>query len=117
MEEPAHGGEVEMALSEQKCEPCQIGTPPLSREEARELLKQTPEWTLREGAIERGFEFKDFRAAIAFVNDVAEVAEQEGHHPDISISYNRVRLELSTHKIKGLSKNDFILASKIDRIY
>lgn len=105
-----------MKLSQQKCEPCQVGTPPLSREEALELNKDTPEWTLVDGAIEREFEFDDFRGSIAFVNRVAEVAEEEGHHPDIFIYYSKVRLQLSTHKIGGLSKNDFILAAKIDRL-
>ncbi len=105
-----------MELSQQKCEPCQIGTPPLTREEAEELRKATPEWRLGENSIEREFSLKDFRAAMDFVNNVAELAEEEGHHPDIFISYSKVRLELLTHKIKGLSKNDSVLAAKIDRI-
>lgn len=103
-----------MRLSEQKCEPCAAGTPPLSREQAEQLLAETPDWTLADGAIERDFEFADFRRAIAFINEVADVAEEEGHHPDISIYYNKVHLRLTTHKIDGLSRNDFILASKID---
>ncbi len=103
-----------MKLSQHKCEPCQVGTPPLSREEAVELLRETPEWRLKDDAIEREFEFDDFRGSIAFINRVAEVAEEEGHHPDIFVYYSKVRLQLSTHKIGGLSKNDFILAAKID---
>ena len=94
-----------MELSSQKCEPCRVGTPPLSAEEAAELLKATPRWRLKENAVERDF-----------VNAVAELAEAEDHHPDIHVSYSRVRLELTTHKIKGLSRNDFILAAKIDRL-
>lgn len=105
-----------MELSSQKCEPCRVGTPPLSAEEAAELSKAIPRWRLKENAIEREFELKDFRAAIDFVNGVAELAEAEDHHPDIHVSYRRVRLELTTHKIKGLSRNDFILAAKIDRL-
>jgi 4a-hydroxytetrahydrobiopterin dehydratase len=105
-----------MGLAEQKCEPCQLGTPPLSKEEAEAMVKDTPQWALSEDRIEREFEFADFRGSIDFINKVAEVAEEEGHHPDIYISYKKVTLELSTHKIGGLSKNDFILASKIDRI-
>lgn len=105
-----------MKLSQRKCEPCQVGTPPLTREEALELIKDTPEWTLADSAIEREFEFDDFRGSIAFINRVAEVAEEEGHHPDIFIYYNKVRLQLSTHKIGGLSQNDFILAAKIDQL-
>jgi len=105
-----------MALAAQQCEPCRVGTPPLAKEEAEELHRQTPQWTLKDKAIEREFQFQDFREAMAFVNRLAEVAEQEGHHPDIYIYYNKVRLELSTHKIGGLSKNDFILAAKIDAL-
>jgi 4a-hydroxytetrahydrobiopterin dehydratase len=105
-----------MKLSQEKCEPCQVGTPPLSREEALELMKETPDWTLKDNTIEREFEFDDFRGSIAFINRVAEVAEEAGHHPDIFIYYSKVRLQLSTHKIGGLSKNDFILAAKIDRL-
>jgi len=105
-----------MKLTEQKCEPCRGGTPPLSQEEARDLLREIPEWTLKENAIERTFQFKDFKEAIDFVNEVAETADKEDHHPDIHIYYNKVRIELTTHKIKGLSKNDFILAAKIDEL-
>jgi 4a-hydroxytetrahydrobiopterin dehydratase len=105
-----------MGLAKQKCQPCQIGTPPLSSEEAEALARETPQWTLAGEKVERELEFADFRGAIDFVNNVAEVAEEQGHHPDICVHYNKVKLELSTHKIGGLSKNDFILASKIDRI-
>jgi 4a-hydroxytetrahydrobiopterin dehydratase len=105
-----------MDLRHQTCEACQIGTPPLSHEEAEELRQETPEWTLEDNSIRRTFEFEDFREAIAFVHRVAEVAEQEGHHPDITIRYGKVQLELLTHKINGLSKNDFILAAKIDQV-
>ncbi|MDO8684964.1 MAG: 4a-hydroxytetrahydrobiopterin dehydratase [Armatimonadota bacterium] len=105
-----------MELVEQKCEPCRAGTPALSREEAEELLEEVPMWTLKDDSIEREFRFNDFREAIGFVNKVAEIAEAEDHHPDIHIHYNKVRLELSTHKIGGLSNNDFILAAKIDKV-
>jgi 4a-hydroxytetrahydrobiopterin dehydratase len=105
-----------MALVNQKCETLQAGTPPPSQEGAQEYLKETPAWALRERSIEREFHFNDFREAMASVNNVADLAEQEGHHPDIHIHYSKVRLELSTHKIGGLSKNDFVLAAKIDRL-
>lgn len=105
-----------MGLATQKCEPCQIGTPPLSAEEAKALAKDTPLWALAGDKLEREFEFADFRGSIDFLNHVAEVAEEQGHHPDISVYYNKVKLDLTTHKIGGLSKNDFILAAKIDRI-
>ncbi len=105
-----------MTLAEQKCEPPHAGEPPLSPEQARELAKETPAWTLKEKAIEREFKLADFRQAMDFVNRVAAVANAEDHHPDIHISYGTVRLELSTHKIGGLSRNDFIVAAKIDAL-
>jgi 4a-hydroxytetrahydrobiopterin dehydratase len=105
-----------MKLQEQKCEPCRIGMPPLSYEEAKALQLEIPEWTLKDSSIERVFQFRDFKEAIKFVNRLAQAAEEEGHHPDIHIYYNKVRIELSTHKIKGLSNNDFILAAKIDAL-
>lgn len=103
-----------MKLAEEKCVPCEAGGPPLPEEEARNLAQEVPDWTLKEKAIEREFHFRDFRRAMAFVNRVAGTAEEQGHHPDIFISYNRVRLTLFTHKVGGLSRNDFILAAKID---
>jgi len=105
-----------MKLQEQKCEPCRGGMPPLTQEEARTLLSEIPQWSLKDNSIERTFQFKDFKEAMRFVNRVAETADKENHHPDIHIYYNKVRLELSTHKIKGLSKNDFILAAKINAL-
>jgi len=105
-----------VTLSDQKCEVCRTGTPPLSLAESRALAREVPGWALAEKSIEREFGFQDFHQAIGFVNRVADLAEQEGHHPDISISYNRVRLKLWTHKIGGLSRNDFILAAKVDRL-
>ena len=105
-----------MKLQEQKCVPCQGGMAPLTQQEAQNLQKEVPDWTLKDNAMERTFRFRDFKEAMRFVNDVAEAAENEGHHPDIHIFYNKVRLELTTHKIKGLSQNDFILAAKIDAL-
>lgn len=95
------------------------GTPPLTREEAEHLRRETPDWALEENgkAIHRLFTLKDFKEAITFVQAVADVAESEDHHPDIFNSYKKVRLTLSTHSIGGLSENDFILAAKIDRLY
>lgn len=108
-----------MDLTQKKCVPCEGGTPPMSESEEDKYIKETPEWSLdREGdhSIERRFEFDDFGGAMKFVNDVAALAEEEGHHPDICINYNKVQLDLSTHAAGGLTENDFILASKIDRI-
>lgn len=105
-------------LKSKKCVPCEGGTPPLTREESEKLLSQIPDWEIfGNKKIVRDFRFKDFKAAMGFVNKVAELAEAEGHHPDILIhGWNKVRLELSTHAIGGLSENDFILAAKIDNL-
>jgi 4a-hydroxytetrahydrobiopterin dehydratase len=101
-----------MSLAEEKCRADVVS---LSAVEAEKLAQEVPEWSLGDQAIEREFKFKDFRQAMDFVNKVADIAEGQDHHPDIFISYNKVRLTLSTHKVGGLSQNDFILAAKIDR--
>lgn len=113
-------------LLNKKCIPCEGGVAPLSHEAILEYIEQVPSWNLKEeenlnsqkfglGAkIHKEYKFKDFIGAINFVNHVADVAETEGHHPDIYINYNKVLLELSTHAIGGLSENDFIVAAKID---
>jgi 4a-hydroxytetrahydrobiopterin dehydratase len=107
---------IAMKLQEQKCVPIRGGMPPLSHEDAASMHEEIPEWTLKDNVIERTFTFRDFKETMTFVKKVAKIAEQEGHHPDIHIYYNKVRLELTTHKIKGLSENDFILAAKINSI-
>ncbi len=104
-------------LASRHCVACEKDTPPLTEAQARAYLPQVPAWELREAkSLRRRFRFKDFAEAMAFVNRVAALAAEEGHHPDILISYNRVRIDLTTHAIGGLSDNDFILAAKIDRL-
>lgn len=105
-------------LISKKCVPCEGGEIPLTRSQAEMLLPQVSGWALDgEKAIGRKFIFKDFAEALRFVNSVADLAESEGHHPDISIhGWNHVSLTLSTHAIKGLSGNDFIMAAKINEI-
>jgi 4a-hydroxytetrahydrobiopterin dehydratase len=105
-------------LADKTCVPCRGGIPPLTEPAARQLLAGAPGWELAENAtrLQRRFEFRDFVAAMEFVNRVAGVAEQEGHHPDIAIHWNKVDLVLWTHKIGGLHENDFILAAKVDRL-
>ena len=106
-------------LANQKCIPCEGNVPPLAREKAEELLRELDrEWMLIDDAhmIARSFHFKNFEQTMKFVNEVARIAEDEGHHPDMSVTYDGVGIELSTHAIGGLSENDFILASKIDQI-
>jgi len=105
-----------MALADLHCEAIPAGVPPLPNEEATRLSGEIPLWSLRDATLTREWTFKDFPHAMEFVDRVAGIAQQENHHPDIYISYNKVRLELSTHKIGGLSMNDFILAAKIDRL-
>lgn len=105
-----------MKLIEQKCQPIAAGTPPISINAGKDLAKEIPLWNLEEKLISHEFKFKDFQQAMRFVNKVAELAESENHHPDIYISYSKVRLVLSTHKIDGLSMNDFILGAKIDLV-
>ncbi len=104
-------------LKAQHCEPCEGGTAPMSLEEAKLYVDAVPSWKLGAGdppKLTRSYKFKDFEQSMAFVNEIATIAEAEGHHPDIYISWNRVRLELVTHAIGGLSMNDFIMAAKIN---
>ena len=108
-----------MDLIKKHCVPCEGGTPPISNKKEDDLLKKTSGWILiRDGThrITKQFTFKNFVDAIAFVNKVAALAEEEGHHPDIKIVYNKVQLDLFTHAVGGLSENDFIMAAKIDQI-
>ena len=106
-----------MNLLDKKCVPCEGGAPPLAPEEIKKLQSQlTGPWQLiGQKKIQREFKFKDFMAALVFVNSVATLAEAEGHHPDITIHYDQVIIELWTHAIGGLSENDFILAAKIEK--
>jgi len=100
--------------------PCEGGIPPLNEKEENKYFKQVEGWLLlREGIhrIKKEFFFDDFKEAMKFVNRIAGLAEEEGHHPDIYIYYNKVVLELHTHAIKGLHLNDFVMAAKINEIY
>ena len=105
-----------MALTDKKCVPCEGGVQPFTESQINDYLAQLKtEWEVVAFIkIKKQFKFKDFKEAMAFVNKIAEIAEKEGHHPDITINYNRVTIELSTHSIGGLSENDFILAAKIE---
>lgn len=107
-----------MNLSEQKCVACEGGVVPFDKQESETLLKQIPGWELSddEKSIFRKYTFKNFKEALAFVNKIGEIAESEGHHPDIHLTdYKHVEIRLSTYAIGGLSNNDFILAAKIDK--
>jgi 4a-hydroxytetrahydrobiopterin dehydratase len=103
-------------LVDKFCTPCKGGIPPLTEGEAETFRAQVPEWEMADKArrIERTYRFKNFGEALAFVAKVGELAEAEGHHPDISFGWGYARVSLQTKKIKGLHENDFIMAAKID---
>lgn len=104
-------------LGNKQCKPCEGGVPPLNQDEARTLLKQLDAWELGSDRISKTFEFKNYYQVIAFVNAVAWMTHREDHHPDLSVGYNKCRVEYSTHAIGGLSENDFICAAKIDALF
>jgi len=107
-----------MNFLQKHCVPCEGGVARLTREEAEYCLKETPGWTLSEDAtkITRQWKCADFAEAMIFVNRVAEIAEEQDHHPDILIQYSRVTLTLWTHAIGGLSENDCIVAAYINAL-
>lgn len=109
---------MEAPLIQQKCTACEGGVPPMTAEQIAHYRPQidTAWEVIDDKKIRREFKFKDFKEAMTFVNKIAELAETQGHHPDISIHYSKVVIELWTHKIKGLFVNDFILAAKIDEL-
>ena len=104
-------------LADKDCVPCKGGIPPMKGKELAEILKQIPDWkAVNEHHLVRKFTFPDFKEALAFVNQVGEIAERQGHHPDILLTWGKVEITLWTHKIDGLSEGDFIMAAKIDRL-
>lgn len=106
-----------MSLAEKSCVPCKGGTPPLRGKAAEDLQREVPEWiVVNEHHLKRTFKFPDFVSALAFVNKVGEVAEKEGHHPDILLSWGKAEVTTWTHSVDGLTESDFILAAKIDRL-
>lgn len=106
-------------LTKGHCVPCEGGVDPMDHEEVAKYLTllKTPWNVVSDGLfISKQFKFQNFKEAMVFVNKVAEIAEGEGHHPDIKINYNKVDISLTTHAIKGLSTNDFIIASKVEML-
>jgi 4a-hydroxytetrahydrobiopterin dehydratase len=103
-------------LSTKTCTPCQGGIPPLSEKLATKYLTQADGWKLLENStvIARDYTFDDFRGAMIFVGKVGELAETEGHHPDVEFGWGYAKVSLQTKKIKGLHENDFIMAAKIN---
>ena len=105
-------------LSQGKCKPCEGGVAPLSAAEISALMPQlVSDWQVLEGKLQRDFNFADHYITMTFVNAVAWVSHQQGHHPDLAVGYNRCRVEYITHAIDGLSESDFICAAKIDALF
>jgi 4a-hydroxytetrahydrobiopterin dehydratase len=120
-----HGRELGMKESQGKCDlasrqcvPCRGGVPPLKGEELKRLHGQIEGWeVIEEHHLRKTYRFKDFVEALAYVNRLGEMAEEQGHHPDIYLSWGKVRIEIWTHKIDGLTESDFVFAAKCDAIH
>jgi 4a-hydroxytetrahydrobiopterin dehydratase len=110
----------EPSLADRHCVPCEGDVPALAAAEVEPLLAQIEGWSLQEAGghqeLVKTFRFADFVQAVGFVNQITPVAEAEGHHPDLEVSWGRVRVHLWTHTARGLTENDFVLAAKIDRL-
>lgn len=107
-----------MSLANKMCIPCEGGVPPLSPERIAELRIQIPDWQTDErmGMLTRRYGFADFVGTMAFVNQMAALAEEQGHHPDFCVHYDMLDVQLTTHAIGGLSENDFIMAAKLEAL-
>jgi 4a-hydroxytetrahydrobiopterin dehydratase len=105
-------------LASKTCVPCKGGVPPMKGRELERLMKLVPEWkAVNEHHIVRTLKFPDFKEALEFVNQVGELAEQQGHHPDILLAWGKVEITMWTHKIDGLTESDLIMAAKIDMLH
>jgi 4a-hydroxytetrahydrobiopterin dehydratase len=106
-----------MSLAEKHCVPCRGGVPPLKGDALDKMKSQVSGWqVVNDHHIEKNYPFPDFKTALDFVNRVGEIAEQEGHHPDLYLSWGKVGVKIWTHKIDGLTESDFILAAKMDHL-
>jgi 4a-hydroxytetrahydrobiopterin dehydratase len=105
------------ALAEKKCKPCDGETPPLKGQDLAEIAGQLDGgWKIvNEHHLEKEYRFKNFREALAFTNKVGELAEEQGHHPDIYLAWGKVKLTIWTHKIEALTESDFVLAARADK--
>jgi 4a-hydroxytetrahydrobiopterin dehydratase len=104
-------------LADKKCVPCRGGVPPLKGNDLDALHKIVPQWNVvNQHHIVRAFKFPDFKRALDFVNRVGALAEEQGHHPDILLTWGKAEITMWTHKIDGLTESDFIMAAKIDRL-
>ena len=104
-------------LAERECVPCRGGVPPLKGDEIKPFSTQLQDWqVVNEHHLQKTYEFKNFRETLDFVNRVGELAEAQGHHPDICFGWGKADVTIWTHKIDGLTESDFVLAAKIDRL-
>ena len=104
-------------LAERQCVPCRGGVPPMKGADIAKLSAQLPEWqVVNEHHLQRTYRFKNFAEALDFVNRVGELAEAQGHHPDICFGWGKAEITIWTHKIDGLTESDFVLAAKIDKL-
>lgn len=104
-------------LAAKRCVPCAGGVPALKGAKIKEFLSELPGWEVAdEHHLTRHFAFPDFVSALAFVNRIGEIAEAEGHHPDLYLTWGKVGVQIFTHKVDGLTESDFILAAKIDEL-
>ncbi len=108
-----------MSLADQRCIPCRGGVPPMEESRAKEFLRELADgWLLNEnGHLERVYRLRDFAQAMALANKVADIAEEESHHPDLYIAWGKCKVEIWTHKISGLTESDFYFAAKADRAF
>lgn len=108
-------------LANQQCEACRVDAPRLSKEELQDLLPQIPDWQVKEQEnvprLQREFKFKNFVEALSFVNKVGDLAESENHHPEITFTWGKATVSWWTHKIRGLHRNDVIMAAKTDKLF
>ena len=105
-------------LADKQCVPCRGGVPALKGVALDPFRKQVPQWNVvNEHHVTRAFAFPDFVQALAFVNKVGALAEEQGHHPDILLTWGKAEITLWTHKVDGLTESDFIMAAKIDKLH
>jgi 4a-hydroxytetrahydrobiopterin dehydratase len=106
------------SLASRHCVPCRGGVPPLEGEALETFARQLPDWrVVEQHHLEKSYRFPDFKTALEFVNRIGMVAEEEGHHPDLCFGWGNVQVTIFTHKIKGLTESDFILAAKVDELF
>ncbi len=104
-------------LLQKRCKPCEGGTVPYDAAQTKEMLKHLKAWIVEDGKLVKLYAFRNYHETMAFVNALAWISHREDHHPDLAVSYNKCRVEYSTHAIGGLSENDFICAAKADALF